>query len=170
MRTGTRTIRGKRGGKMKKNIIKLKKKRIRRLYYRWKVPRDTHRVGKDGVSTYLFRSKLIRHIGLRRKHQQKNGAVPGQTVWAPIWSYQNPLGTLGCGESINKKRVLCRVEGERCAHQFSWKCKKDENNTGWCTPLPIIHKDAHHYFLEMHSFTHLAILKCIRSMSFVRYT
>ena len=47
---------------------------------------------------------------------------------------------------------------------------RKKKHTGWRTPLPINHKDAHHYFLEMHSFTPLAILKCIRSFSFVRYT
>ena len=58
--------------------------------------------------TNLIPQKPIRHIGLRRKHQQTKGS---------------------CAE----------VEGERCDHQFSCKCKKPKS-TRWCAHLPIIYR------------------------------
>ena len=134
-----------------KQIIKLKKW-IRRLYYRWRVPRDTHRVGKDGVSTNLIRSKLIRHIGLRRKHQQKNGTVPSQTAWAPIWSDQNPLGTLGCGESINKKWYCAESKENGVLTNSRENAKKTKKKHGLVRSLT-------HYSQKTHSFVYTPEIK-----------
>ena len=145
MRTGTRTIKGKRGEKRKKIII-LKKMNSSTL-----LPMEgsqRHPSGRkrrcehqsDPIKNPLGTLGCGESINKKWycAESKENGVLTNSRKNA---KNQSPLGTLGCRESINKSGTV-PIRGRTVCSPILVKIhRKTEENTRWCAHLLIIYKN-----------------------------